>query len=331
MLLRSGLETNPRCRRVPRRVRTKRQRHLPYLPIDVQREIFSKVPDLELFIKGDLQLQHYLIKHDMLREPQLCLAWAARQGHATLVHLLLGAGIEPSPHTLKMAGMGGHVFKRFSGSNGALFEYYLNRGEFGEAVRFYDSAHDVPDRTFENALRRRLFRRCEPLREADVSALLRLWPGAKHSFVYWGADRGLPGLLQTGLDAGGHGDMWGGVIWNALEEGHADCAEILIRSGTEEITFESFKGPRAFRNVCKNGHIEALRFALRYVRPSQNELDDTLEDAADAGRTGVVDVLLQHGGHPREAAIFAAASGGHLETYRTLVAAELHRARNPTV
>jgi hypothetical protein len=172
-LLRSGLETNPRCRRVPRRARTKRPHHLPYLPIHVPREIFLKVPDIQLFLKGDLQLQHYLIKHDMLREPQLCLAWAARQGHATLVHLLLRAGIEPSPHTLKMAGKGGHAFKEFSGSNGALIEHYLNRGEFCEAVRVCDSAHDVPDRTFENALRRRLVRRYEPLREEEVSALLR--------------------------------------------------------------------------------------------------------------------------------------------------------------
>jgi hypothetical protein len=67
-------------------------------------------------------------------------------------------------------------------------------------------------------------------------------------------------------------------------------------------------------------HVEALRLALWYVQPSQNDLRDALEAAADAGRTEVVDVLLQQGGKPREAAIFAAASGGHIETYRTLVA-----------
>jgi hypothetical protein len=64
---------------------------------------------------------------------------------------------------------------------------------------------------------------------------------------------GLPGLLQTGLDAGGHGGNWCGVVWNALEEGHAHCAELLIRSGTEEITFDSYKAPYGFGNMCKRG------------------------------------------------------------------------------
>lgn len=322
MLLRSGHNTTTHCC-IPRRARTKRSHHLPYLPFDVQRQIFRAVPDIELFLTGDLPLQHYLIEHDMLSEPQLCLAWAARQGHSTLVHLMLRAGIEPSPQAVEMAAKGGHVFRDLSVAKGVLAEYHLRRGDFCQAVCFFDPAHTIPERTFEETLRKRLYGGGTPFREDEARALWQMWPDANHAFVYWGAIGGLQWLLRMGLANGGNGSRWGGVVWHALEENHVDCAEMLMQSGTVELTFSSYKAFECFNTMCGRGHLEALQFALRHTQPPQNLLDTALESAAEAGCTGTVNVLLQHGansGARERAAIYAAASRGHVETYHVLVA-----------
>lgn len=317
MLLRSGRTKVCQLEHSSR----KRRRALPYLPIDLQRRIFQHV-DVALFQKGDTLLQRYMIQDDFLKEPHVCLAWAARQGRSLPVQMLLRAGVQLGEEAKTMAAKGGHMFKDRElnlDARTVLASKLLGEGNIISASSVIGSNFlALPDLTCRFAFIHRVYSSSNPLTFEEARALLKMWPKSQDSFVYYGSKEGIPWLLRLGLEHEGSTHLYGGVLWDALSGGHLECAAILIDSGTE--TFAASRGAAAgLEKVCARGYDETLLYVLKNADVGWGERDRMLEIAADAGKLSTIRILLEYGAKSPSAK-YAAASNGHSEVYDMLAA-----------
>lgn len=311
-------------------VRPVRQQPPPRLVVTALQSRILRHADLHLFQKGDPQVQRYMVRAGILRDPGLALAWAARKGNTSLVQYMVGRGVRLDATCVQHAARVGYLravravaplVEELSASVGdsRAVNSCLERGDVATAANLYTQGMqldiDSVARAAQGVVRRDS--------TGDAATLLRIWPAARDELVYYSAVYGRVDIMRIGLASGGSGAKWGGVLWKpflqwkALEADSVAVTELLVETGAEEFSLDVDR----LLTVFEKGSWAAARYVLDRTVVPQDILDKALNIAADRGAVAMVEYLLERGADARadgRSALLSAATNGHMDVYDIL-------------